>query len=514
MSAGTETRSPRGRASRRRRHGGRAALLLTVPLLALGGGCASNPARGASPGEGVGVCVERLPTRSTTRLTSVAALPAVPTPLSRIVVDADIDVAAALAEAERAVPRELGNGPDGDTVSVGDAGQLTMHVRRGDFALALAEREGKTQVGVRVPLVGDATLCRPLGPLGCVQVAACQPEALASASLVPLLDESYHFPPPEVAISLSRGCTLTAFQFDITPRLQAEANAQAERLRSRIEAALPEVREPLVALWELLGTTLPLGRGTCARLTPVTVIQTGARVADGHLRGGVGVEAHIRLESPCGASRRPGTLPAPVVRAPVDGEGSVDLQVPITLPWDEVTRATAESLSSIEASARGRRVHVTDASLEAEADGQATVRTVLAGPVCGTVLAQGTLRWQPERNAIGLSDVRITAEERTITGLSVVEADRLARQIEATLRVPLPVDITSLGSSVRKTVDALMPKPDSGKTGKTTSAEASLPMLDATLDEARVSLLRPTREGLTAVVQAPGQITAKLGAGR
>jgi hypothetical protein len=480
--------------------------------------CGAGGARSATSAHETASCRERLPGTSglsTSFLTDVAALPAVPAPLSRLVVEADIDAVAALAEAEKSVPRELGNGGAGDSVSVGEAGQLTMRVRRGDFALEMgsegeegASEPGHRSVGVRVPLVGNATLCRPLGPLGCVEVARCEPDAVASAFLVPLLDDSYHFPPPEVAIAIGRGCTLTAFRFDITPRLQAEANAQAERLRSRIEAALPEVREPLGELWGLLGTTLPLGRGTCARLTPRSVIQTGARLENGHVRGGVGVLGELRLESPCGPSTSPGPLPAPVVRPHREGEGSVDLQVPITIPWDEVSRAAAESLSSLETMVRRRPVHVTDAALAVTADGQATIRLIVAGPVCGEITARGALRWRPDRNAIALSGVRVEATEAERLGLAPGEAARLAERVEASFRLPLPVDITSLGSNVRKTLDALLPKPTPGARA---SATAALPTIEANLDEAQISLLRPTREGLTAVVQAPGQITAKLG---
>jgi hypothetical protein len=487
-------------------------------MLAGAAGCAGGRPVLADAGASAS-CAERLPRRTTTStsiLTESSALPEVPAPLSRIVVEADIDVAAALSEAEKSVPRDLGNGPEGDTVSVGEAGQLTMRVRRGAFAVELGQtapgetaQAGRASVGVRVPLEGMATLCRPLGPLGCVEVARCRPEAVASAFLVPLLDDSLHFPAPEVAISVTRGCTLTAFRFDITPRLQAEANAQAERLRSRIEAALPEVRAPLEQLWSLLGTTLPLGRGTCARLTPTAVIQTGVRLEGGHLRGGVGVEAQVRLESPCGPSRAPGSLPSPVLRPHGDGEGSVDLQVPITIPWDEVSRAGAESLSSLESTIRRRPVHVTDATLAVGADGQAAVRLIVAGPVCGEITVQGALRWRPDRNAIALSEVRVEANEADRLGLAPGEATRLAEKVEATFRLPLPVDITSLGSNVRKTLDALLPKPARGAEAVTTAA--ALPTIEASLDEAQISLLRPTREGLTAVVQAPGQITAKLG---
>lgn len=452
--------------------------------LVLAPSCGPRPRESAWPGA---VCRVRLPNAPARPAVDV---PDAPTPRSRIVVDATVDIAKALARAESALPRVVADASDIDT---GDGSRLSLKVERGDFSLDLDDSTPRTRVGVRVPLRGTAALCRPLGPMGCVELARCRPEATASAHLVPLLDAEYRFPSPSVSIDITKRCTLTAFAIDVTPRLQAEANAQAEILRARIDAALPEVREPIQPLWELLGTTITLGRDTCARLVPTDVVQTGARVRGGLLRGGVGVEGQLSLESPCRGPSPKRPLPPPVFRQidkHTDDRG-IDLRVPVVVPWDEVSRATARSLDTVEVVYGASLVHVIDARVSPGENGSIQIVATLAGDTCGEIVLTGKPVWSTARNAIGVGSLRAT---------SATDATALARAIEAALRVPLPVDITSLGSTVRKTLDALVPKPTS----------KDEPTVVDHIGEAGVELVVPAKAGLAAVVVARGEVEVQI----
>lgn len=419
-----------------------------------------------------------------------ADLAQAPAPLSRIVVDATVDVKRALVRAEAALPRLVADASDIDT---GDGLRLSLKVERGDFSLDVGDDARDRRVGVRVPLRGSAAICRPLGPMGCVELARCNPEATASAHLVPLLDAEYRFASPSVSIAITKRCTLTAFGIDVTPRLQAEANAQAEILRARIDAALPEVREPLLPIWELFGTTITLGRDTCARFVPTDVVQTGARVRDGVLRGGVGVEGRLSLESPCRGPSPKRPLPPPVFRQidkNADDRG-IDLRVPVVVPWDEVSRATARSLGTVEVAYGASLVRVIDARVGPGENGTMQVVATLAGDTCGEIVLTGKPIWSTARNAIGVGSLRAT---------SATDASALERAIEGALRVPLPVDITSLGSTVRKTLDALVPKPTS----------KDEPTVVEHVGEAGVEIVVPAKAGLAAVVVARGEVEVQI----
>lgn len=411
-------------------------------------------------------------------------LPILQTPVSRVMVDATVDVAAVLAEVHQSVPRVVA---EASAVDAGEAGRLSFRVERGEFSLDLKDK----RVGVKLPLRASAVLCRPLGPLGCVEIARCQPEAVASAHIVPLLDESYRFPSPVVAIELTKRCTLTAFAIDVTPRLQAEANTQAEKLRARIEAALPDVRASLAPLWDFVATTLPLGRGACARVVPAAVVQTGPRLANGVLRGGVGIEGQLSVESPCGkpSPRRP--LPPPELRE-IAGPG-VDLRVPFTVPWEEASRGAAQSLDRVETRFGAGLVHVIDARFVPLSAASVALILTVSGELCGEVVLLGTPAWRTATNGLALDGLRRA-------GLTGPDPGALIADVAAALRVPLPVDITSLGSSLRRNLSALLPAP----------GEVGFAKVSAEIGETRVERVVVTSGGLAAVVVASGEVSVAL----
>jgi hypothetical protein len=330
-----------------------------------------------------------------------------------------------------------------------------------------------------------------------------------------------------VSIELTKRCTLTAFAIDVTPRLQAEANDQAELLRARIEAALPEVRAPLEAIWGVLGSTIQLGRGTCARLVPTDVVQTGVRLVEGPvrtLRGGVGVEGRLSLEAPCADGRGGGrgsrsphvALPPPKVRLASEArrddhsesrakdnspdERGIDLRVPVVVPWDEASRAAARSLGTGDSRYAGHVVRVLDASLGPADGGEVTLDVTIAGEVCGALSFVGKLGWQNDRNGLGFVSLRPRLAESAPTATTTASSSTLMSDLKARLRIPLPVDITALGSTVRRTLDALVPREALPKGMR----------VEAALDEAGVELVLPTRDGVAAVVAARGEVNVRL----
>ncbi|MFO0662005.1 MAG: DUF4403 family protein [Polyangiaceae bacterium] len=134
---------------------------------------------------------------------------------SRVVVEVQVDAPALLGSLEKGVPKRVASAR---RVSLGDAGRLSYTVDRGPFS---ARIENDALV-VETRVDASAEICKPLGLLGCVEYATCAPGALAQARLPLLLQPSYRFPPPQVSIPVTRRCTLTALDIDVTGRVQRE----------------------------------------------------------------------------------------------------------------------------------------------------------------------------------------------------------------------------------------------------------------------------------------------------
>jgi hypothetical protein len=423
---------------------------------------------------------------------AVTEAPALVVPRSRVLVDVQVDTGEVLRELDHAVPRRIA---ERRGLDIGDAGRLSFVVDRGPFGVRLAGAD----LIVEVDLAGEAEVCKPLGLLGCVGYATCSPRAHASAGLRLLIGDDYRLPPSRVTIPVTRPCTLTAFGLDVTGEIQQQTNRQAEAIRSRIDAALPELGPTVEALWKALGTSVPLGGNTCVRIAPREVVQTGPRQSGGVFSVGVGVGAQVVVESPCGPAITAGPTPRPLLDpAAVAG---VDLVFPTILGWPTVQLAVARSLATAEFHAGREIVHLTDARVVPGAEGRVFLGVVAAGRACGELWFEGTPVMRDGAVSFGALEPAPGQAEIARRAAPGLDLQALGAAIEAKIRVPLPIDIAALPGRVDRLAAQLLAAEPAGPV----HPEIRVGMGPATAEEALVR-----REGLAVIVRARGESSVKV----
>ncbi len=456
--------------------------LASLLLLGASAGCGGAPASDPSwPGP---LCHARIggAPAAASEATSLTV------PASRVMVDVVVPVDAMVAALDRAVPPELVDRRD---IDVGPAGRLSLRVTRGAFAVTA---RGDDLV-VDVDLFGRASFCKPLGLLGCVGYASCEPAAHGRAEVTLALDGKYRLPPSRVEIPITRACTMTAIGLDVTEDFAKEAAAQARTIRDRIDAGVPEVA-PLVAdIWRALGTSVPLGNGACARLTPRQIVQTGLRSTGASLSIGVGAEGEIVVEAPCRPSAPSPPIPPPrVVR---DAANGVHLEVPIVVSWEQASLVLARALFSLEPVVGRERVHVTD--VRATADGD-SVRLLVAvsGRTCGEVAFTARLAPREELARVDLVDLSPVDGEAARAGL---DASALARAISPHLHIPLPVNPAAVPRRIDKIAATLLDRDARGP---------DAPAITVAMQRAALKNALVRKEGIVGVLVASGEATVAL----
>ncbi|MCC6644691.1 MAG: DUF4403 family protein [Polyangiaceae bacterium] len=419
---------------------------------------------------------------------AAAEAAALSVPTSRVMVDVVVPVDAMKAALERAVPAEL---VDRRGVDVGQAGQLSLRVTRGAFAVSA---RGDDLV-VDVDLFGRASFCKPLGLLGCVSYASCEPAAHGRAEVTLALDGQYRLPPSRVEIPITRACTMTALGLDVTDDFSKEAAAQARTIRERIDGGVPAVAELVADLWRALGTSVPLGNGACARLSPRAVVQTGLRARGATLSLGVGAEGEIVVESPCRASAPSATIPPP--RITRDAATGVHLEVPVVVSWEQASLALARALSAHEPRVGAERVHVTDARAEPDGD---RVRLVLAlsGRTCGQIALTARPSPREDLARIDLVELAPLAGESARSGLDL---ELLARELAPHLSLPLPLNPAAVPRRIDKIAATLLAHD---------ASDPDAPSLQVSMHKASLQRAEVRREGVVGALVADGDATVSL----
>lgn len=455
---------------------------LAVPLIALLAGCGSAGGEVAWPGA---VCAERLPDVTWPAVTEVAWT----APRSRVVVDVRVDAGAIVTALERAVPKRV---VDQRKIDAGSAGRMDIVVDRGPFAVSLAGDE----LAIEVDLAGEASLCKPLGPFGCVHLASCRPGAHARAAVSLVLGPGLTLAPSKVAIPVTRPCTLTALNVDVTGRVQHEADVRAQSIRAEIDRGVPVVYPLASELWNALGASVPVGAGACARVHPTALIQSGPRRDGDAVALGLGVEGEVVVETPCAPAVRSGPMPPPTLdRGAAPG---VELAIPVMASWGEVGHAVARALAGTEIHAGREVVRITDATIE-PAGAAARVVVTIAGRSCGRVAFVGS----PVADAVG--EVRfpslapeIGEVERAKAAAPGLDVDALARAVAEKLRLPPRLDVAAVPRRIDRTARALLPHDDAG------------PDVEVTMRDARIERAEVTPRGLSVVLVATGSATVRL----
>lgn len=460
-----------------------AALPTLASLLACGAAPTSGPPSWPGP-----LCHARI--EGAPRATEDAAALSVPT--SRVMLDVVVPVDAMVAALDRAVPPDV---VDRRGIEVGSAGQLSLRVGRGAFSVSA---RGDDLV-VDVDLFGRASFCKPLGLLGCVSYASCEPTAHGRAEVTLLLDGRYRLPPSRVEIPITRACTMSALALDVTDDFAKEAAAQARTIRDRIDGGVPDVAPIVQDIWRALGTSVPLGNGACARLSPRAVVQTGLRSSGSTLSLGVGAEGEIVVEAPCRPTAASPAIPPP--RVARDATNGVHLEVPVVVSWEQASLVLARALSAQEPLVGAERAHVTDVRASPDGD-RVRLLLTLSGRTCGQVALVAGLAPRADLARIDLVELAPVDGERERAGLDL---RALARELSPHLHVPLPVHPAAVPRRIDKIAATLLAHDE---------RDPSAPALKVTMQRAALGSALVRREGIVGVLVASGDATVSLRGGR
>lgn len=461
----------------------RLVVLLGVAAAALPG-CGRERPGPVWPGA---LCTTRLPDAA---LASEDA-PALTQPTSRVLVEIRVETEAMLAALEAAVPRRVA---ERRGLDLGAPGKLDFHVDRGKFRVRVAGDE----LAVEVDLEGDAALCKPMGALGCVGYASCQPSAHAHAAVPLLLGSDFRLPSSRVGIPITRRCMLTALSIDVTGEVEAEAKRREQAIRESIDAGVPAVEPVLREIWQALGTSVPLGAGTCARVYPTALVQTGPRVRGGAIRLVLGAEGQVVVETPCAPAQPAPPMPSPRLDRTL--EPGVDLRVPVIVGWDEASRAIARGLAQAEPAVGGEVVHVTDARVQPTARG-VRIGLTIAGKTCGEVWLDGVPAYDATRGAIVFQGLTPAGDAAGLARAGI-DGAQLAASVAPLIAVPLRVDPANVPKRIDRIAASLL--------GPTAGQPADGPEIAVGMTRASIDAALAVREGLVAMLHAEGAATVKL----
>ena len=404
-------------------------------------------------------------------------------PQSEVVVALSFEPSTLAARLAREVPPRVASARD---VDAGVAGKLSYRIDRSPFAVDV--RDDRLFVSTR--LTARADLCKPLGPLGCVQYANCSPAANAIASIPLSLGSSYQLGPASVAIRVTRPCQIGGL--NATPRIQQGANAQARHLQRRINTLLPSFSNDAQLLWNAMGVHVPLGIDSRLRIQPDHVVQGPPREEGQLVTIPLGVRGTVRIEPRQGQRHDPGRIPPP--RTEPDLESGLRLHVPIDVDLDALDTGLSRSVRGpIEPKNATRilsvRTRPTDTGL--------LLLATIQGPSCGTVAFRASPDFDDSSGRIILSNVSpLPSEVERLHALDPsLDLHLVARCLERGQVAPA-VDPFTIPKGLERSVELL--------------ASDDGPDVRITVADARVDRVVSTRSGVAAVVEVIGNAQVVL----
>ncbi len=373
--------------------------------------------------------------------------PAMNVPESEVVAAVSFDTASLTNRLASEIPRRVAAARD---VDAGMAGKLRYRIDRSPFSVAIRNQ----RLVVSTHLRARADLCKPLGPLGCVDYAYCSPQAHATAAIPLSLGRAYQLGPASVAIRVTRPCQVGGI--DATPRIQRGAKQQARRIERRLRAMLPSFADDAQALWTAMGVHVPLGIDTRLCIAPNQVVEGTARRDEGVITIPLGVRGRVSIEPREGGRDDVGPIPPPTKEP--DLQPGVRLHVPIGVDWEDIHAGLSRSVRH--AKGRHHASEITSVRARPHAGGLILIVT-LHGPTCGAVAFRASPVFHEASGRIALSRVApLPAEiERTRAHDPSLDLHDFARQIERLARVELPVDPFAIPKGIERSVEIIGAEP-------------------------------------------------------
>jgi hypothetical protein len=373
---------------------------------------------------------------------------------SSLGVQVELSAAAIAARLESEVPRDS----SAERLHAGAAGLVTYSARRTPFAASV---RGQT-LHFTSQISAHAEVCKPLALLGCVSYAACDPGAVADASVGLDPAEDWSLGPSRVTVVVTRPCVVGPI--DATPMIQRGANQQAANLRTRIDGALPSLRPRIRAAWLAASFHFDLS-GASLAFSPAELGAAPAELHDGTVKYMVSISGRTgRRTRPFAPDQLPPPKPQP--SAP---QGIV-LRAPLWLDTEQVERALVTTLGSARLSSSGTTGAVVSARAHPTRDGL-LIFLQLEGSLCGRL----ALLAQPELDAherrIRLTNVKAPPWQRAALARHVPELQLRAFEqlVEQRASIAIPLDDAPLTAALAAAALRFQPQGASTEFGSHTT---------------------------------------------
>jgi hypothetical protein len=347
-------------------------------------------------------------------------------PTSLVRVEASVATAWLVKQLDAQVPRGLASAR---RQPIGDPGEVTYSVTRGDFHLSLDE----DRLVATVPIGASVSVCKPLGPL-CPTYGSCEPRLTARASVPLLLGSDYRLGASEAAYGINEGCSILGQ--DATGEIRKLADARIGAVRRQLDEAVPDIGAAAKGVLARLATPLPVsgqgvGGGACARVGADKLTQGRPTLADGKLSLVALASGAVTVSADC-SEGTPGDLP-PIetaeAGAPLPSEGAVAAAV--TLPWSELAAGLSRALAGAEVGDS----RVTGVRLRTGAEGLA-VAVALDGSACGEAWLSALPAYDSGKKALVLREVKPWPQRQVPDGLAAV--------VEARASAPAPASLEAI----------------------------------------------------------------------
>jgi hypothetical protein len=328
-------------------------------------------------------------------------------------------------------------------LAIGAAGRVSYTAQRTPFSMSVRDRS----VHFTSQISARAEVCKPLGLLGCVSYAQCEPSAVADASFGLEPDTRWWLGPSSVRVVLTRPCVVGPL--DTTPMIQRGANQQAQALRRRIDPSVPSLRQQASALWT--GSALALQAPSHTLRFHPESLQLGAPAVHGStLAWPLSVSGALSPALPQPSAEPPAPVSDPRITP------GVSVRVPIIIAAEALTRGLQESLRELPVAAGPHRAHVASVEVFLASDG-IRLQLRLQGAMCGVIPMLASPALDESATRLRLSSVRVAMAARA--GLSrlapALELRGLEREVQRRVSLPVPLTRQQLEQAVAAALDAM-----------------------------------------------------------
>ncbi|MBI5537814.1 MAG: DUF4403 family protein [Deltaproteobacteria bacterium] len=334
-------------------------------------------------------------------------------------------------------------------VNVGAAGLLTYTARRTPFTASLRGQ----RLHFTSQINATAEVCKPLGPLGCVVYAECQPAAVADASLGLEPATDWSLGPSRVVVAMTRSCTLGPI--DATSMIQRGANQQAAALRAKIDASLPSLLRPATAIWRAARLDAELG-AQHLRFDP-DQMTVGTPVIQGDIASIPVVVRGAAVPGSAAAALASPPNPPPPRSDPKSAAGIV-VRAPLLLDSRSLSQSLVQNLTPLAISAGSARAAPVTVEAHPMSDGL-RFELQLGGDVCGRIPFIATPALDRERGAVRLDDVKVMLSARSPLTRALPDLDQ--RQLELAIQqrvsIPIPTKAEAVAELLGRSTDKIRP---------------------------------------------------------